>query len=73
MYVSGFDPVVMPFNAITDAVLKGQVDAGLIIHEGQLTYEGMKLVKVLDLGQAWVKIPDYLLSLVWIWCIAVWG
>lgn len=55
MYVSGFDPVVLPFNAITDAVLKGQVDAGLIIHEGQLTYDSMKLVKVLDLGQAWGK------------------
>ena len=30
---------VVPFDRITDAVLSGEVDAGLLIHEGQLTYE----------------------------------
>lgn len=53
-----FDPaldnfIVMPFNEIMDAVLKGNVDAGLIIHESRFTYEGFGLKKLLDLGEWW--------------------
>ena len=44
---------VMPFDQIQDAVAKGTVDAGLLIHEGQLTYGDQKLQKVQDLGEWW--------------------
>jgi 5,8-dihydroxy-2-naphthoate synthase len=46
---------VMPFNEILPAVAKGQVDLGLIIHEGQLTYRESGLHVVLDLGVWWQK------------------
>jgi 1,4-dihydroxy-6-naphthoate synthase len=52
-----FDPnietVTVPFDKIIPAVLAGEFDAGLIIHEGQLTYAIEGLQKVLDLGQWW--------------------
>lgn len=44
---------VMPFQEILPAVAEGRVDLGLIIHEGQLTYEESGLYKVLDLGIWW--------------------
>ena len=44
---------VVPFDAILDAVARGEVDAGLIIHEGQLTYGRQGLVKIVDLGAWW--------------------
>ncbi len=44
---------VVPFDKIMDAVKSGDVDAGLLIHEGQLTYEPMGLHKVVDLGEWW--------------------
>ena len=49
----GFVPVVTPFDEIERAVLSGTVDAGLIIHEGQLTYADSGLHLVLDLGEWW--------------------
>ncbi|MDD2736383.1 MAG: 1,4-dihydroxy-6-naphthoate synthase [Desulfuromonadaceae bacterium] len=53
-----FDPaldnfIIMPFNEIMDAVLCGNVDAGLIIHESRFTYQGFGLHKLLDLGEWW--------------------
>ena len=48
-----FVPVVTPFDEIERAVLSGTVDAGLIIHEGQLTYADSGLHLVLDLGEWW--------------------
>lgn len=45
--------VVLPFDAIMDAVMAGAVDAGLIIHEGQVTYGSLGLHKVVDLGAWW--------------------
>ena len=52
-----FDPdvahVVMPFDRIQDAVREGEVEAGLIIHEGQLTYQDEGLKKIVDLGEWW--------------------
>jgi 1,4-dihydroxy-6-naphthoate synthase len=45
--------VVMPFDQILPAVAEGRVEAGLIIHEGQLYYGDRGLHKVLDLGQWW--------------------
>jgi 1,4-dihydroxy-6-naphthoate synthase len=46
---------VVPFHKILDEVLKGKYDAGLLIHEGQLTYREMGLHKVLDLGEWWLQ------------------
>jgi Predicted periplasmic solute-binding protein len=44
---------VVPFDQIIPSVKAGEFDAGLIIHEGQLTYANDGLVKLLDLGQWW--------------------
>jgi 1,4-dihydroxy-6-naphthoate synthase len=46
---------VVPFDEILDEVQKGNYDAGLLIHEGQLTYREEGLYKVLDLGEWWLK------------------
>jgi 1,4-dihydroxy-6-naphthoate synthase len=47
------DPVITPFDRILDVVEAGEVDAGLVIHEGQLTYEQQGLRSILDLGDWW--------------------
>src|SRR5437868_15366686 len=44
----------LPFDQILDEVSSGRADAGLVIHEGQLTYEAAGLVKLLDLGEWWL-------------------
>lgn len=46
---------VIPFDKIIDAVLNGEVDAGLLIHEGQLTYSSSGLVKLIDFGEWWYE------------------
>jgi 1,4-dihydroxy-6-naphthoate synthase len=46
---------VIPFDRITDAVQAGAVDAGLIIHEGQVTYRSLGLHRVVDLGEWWLR------------------
>jgi 1,4-dihydroxy-6-naphthoate synthase len=46
-------PVMMDFDRIMDAVASGDVDAGIVIHEGQLTWPSSGLRLVVDLGQAW--------------------
>jgi 1,4-dihydroxy-6-naphthoate synthase len=45
--------IVVPFDRIFDALARGEADAGLIIHEGQLTYAGEGLALSTDLGQWW--------------------
>ncbi|HVQ20276.1 MAG TPA: MqnA/MqnD/SBP family protein [Terrimicrobiaceae bacterium] len=50
-----FDFVVVPFDEIFEAVRSGRSDAGLIIHEGQLTYRNEGFVAVLDLGEWWKR------------------
>ena len=45
--------IVMPFNQIMDAVLTGQADAGLIIHESRFTYQEAGLHRLVDLGEWW--------------------
>lgn len=47
------NPVIVPFDEVLDEVEAGNVDAGLVIHEGQLTYQTQGLVKILDLGEWW--------------------
>lgn len=52
--------VPMRFEAIMPAVAAGQVDAGVIIHEGRFTYRGHGLEEVVDLGKLWeadTKLP----------------
>lgn len=49
----GFVSVDTRFDKIPNAVLKGDVDAGLVIHESQITFSNQGLVKVLDLGRWW--------------------
>jgi 1,4-dihydroxy-6-naphthoate synthase len=44
----------VPFDQIIDEVKAGKADAGLLIHEGQLTYESLGLHKVVDLGEWWL-------------------
>ncbi|MGH9355049.1 MAG: menaquinone biosynthesis family protein [Terriglobia bacterium] len=47
------EPVVVPFDKILDVVARGEADAGVVIHEGQLTYGQLGLSKVIDLGEWW--------------------
>jgi 1,4-dihydroxy-6-naphthoate synthase len=44
----------VPFDEIMDEVVSGRADAGLLIHEGQLTYAAVGLQKVVDLGEWWL-------------------
>jgi 1,4-dihydroxy-6-naphthoate synthase len=53
LFAPEIETVTIPFDKIIPAVLSGEFDAGLIIHEGQLTYATEGLAKVLDLGQWW--------------------
>lgn len=55
MYQPGLSHVVMPFDEILEAVRDGKVEAGLIIHEGQLTYADEGLRKTVDLGEWWFE------------------
>jgi len=55
--------VVMPFDTILEAVRDGDVDVGLIIHEGQLTYSDAGLVLLEDLGKWWKEETDLPLPL----------
>jgi 1,4-dihydroxy-6-naphthoate synthase len=48
-----FEPVVIPFDQIEDAVADGSVDLGLLIHEGQLTFADRGLHLIQDLGEWW--------------------
>ncbi|HTL46226.1 MAG TPA: MqnA/MqnD/SBP family protein [Vicinamibacterales bacterium] len=53
LYEPEFHYVVVPFDRIEEFVLEGKADAGLLIHEGQLTYADNGLRKVVDLGEWW--------------------
>jgi 5,8-dihydroxy-2-naphthoate synthase len=53
LFAPEVETVVVPFDKIIPAVVAGEFDAGLIIHEGQLTYGNNGLSKALDLGQWW--------------------
>jgi 1,4-dihydroxy-6-naphthoate synthase len=55
LYEPKIVPVVVPFDKIIDVVAAGTVDAGLLIHEGQLLYQQKGLHRVVDLGQWWSK------------------
>ena len=53
IYVDDLENEDMPFDQIIDAVLEGKVDAGLLIHEGQINYHESGLNKLLDFGEVW--------------------
>ena len=53
LFAPGVATRVVPFDRILDEVREGRAEAGLVIHEGQLTYGEQKLAKILDLGQWW--------------------
>lgn len=53
LWDASLDHVAMTFDRIMDAVAAGEVDAGLIIHEGQVTYGSLGLHKVVDFGEWW--------------------
>jgi 1,4-dihydroxy-6-naphthoate synthase len=55
LYQPDFEPLFMPFDKIDEAVLGGDVDAGLLIHEGQLTYSAQGLHLVADMGEWWFQ------------------
>jgi 1,4-dihydroxy-6-naphthoate synthase len=55
LFQSDFVPVVVPFDQIEQAVARGEADAGLLIHEGQLTYEDEGLHLVADMGAWWLE------------------
>jgi 1,4-dihydroxy-6-naphthoate synthase len=53
LFLGEFKYVVVPFDQIFEAVRSGRADAGLIIHEGQLTYARSGFGKIVDLGEWW--------------------
>jgi 1,4-dihydroxy-6-naphthoate synthase len=55
LYDPDFEHVVVPFDQIEAFVAAGKADAGLLIHEGQLTYADNGLRKVVDLGEWWAE------------------
>jgi 1,4-dihydroxy-6-naphthoate synthase len=55
IYEPDFEYVVVPFDQIQQAVLDGKAEAGLLIHEGQLTYQDEGLRKIVDLGEWWAE------------------
>ena len=58
LYDPSFDFEIIPFDQIEEAVVDGRVEAGLLIHEGQLTYASKGLKKVVDLGEWWFARTD---------------
>jgi 1,4-dihydroxy-6-naphthoate synthase len=55
LFMGEFDASLVPFDRIFDDVTSGNSQAGLIIHEGQLTYAEEGFVKILDLGEWWKR------------------
>src|SRR5512132_1903199 len=55
LFLGEFDFIVVPFDKIFDAVESGCADAGLIIHEGQVTYARAGFEKIVDLGEWWKR------------------
>ena len=53
--IGKFKEKVIPFEAIPDAVARGNVDAGLVIHEAQISYDKTKFASALDVGRWWSK------------------
>ena len=63
LFAPGVETEVVPFDQIIPQVLEGKYEAGLIIHEGQLTYDKAGLHRVVDLGRWWQKMTGLPLPL----------
>jgi 1,4-dihydroxy-6-naphthoate synthase len=63
LFAPGIETEVVPFDQIIPQVLEGKYEAGLIIHEGQLTYDKSGLHRVVDLGKWWQKVTGLPLPL----------
>ena len=63
LFAPGVETEVVPFDQIIPQVLEGKYEAGLIIHEGQLTYEKAGLHRIVDLGKWWLKVTGLPLPL----------
>ena len=63
LFAPKIETVVVPFDQIIPQILAGTHEAGLIIHEGQLTYETSGLQKILDLGKWWFDLTGLPLPL----------
>lgn len=63
LFAPKIETAVVPFDRIIPEVLAGKYEAGLIIHEGQLTYERSGLHRILDLGRWWAELTGLPLPL----------
>ncbi len=63
LFAPGVDTEIVPFDQIIPQVLEGKYEAGLIIHEGQLTYDKSGLHRIVDLGRWWQKMTGLPLPL----------
>ena len=63
LFAPGIETEVVPFDQIIPQVLEGRHEAGLIIHEGQLTYDKSGLHRIVDLGRWWQKVTGLPLPL----------
>ena len=63
LFSPGIEVEVVPFDQIIPSILEGKYEAGLIIHEGQLTYDKSGLHRVVDLGRWWQKVTGLPLPL----------
>jgi len=63
LFAPGIEVEVVPFDQIIPQILEGKYEAGLIIHEGQLTYDKSGLQRVVDLGRWWQKVTGLPLPL----------
>ena len=63
LFQPNFEPVVIPFDKIIDAVQNGVVESGLLIHEGQLFFPQLGLHRIVDLGVWWQEQTDLPLPL----------
>ena len=63
LFAPGIDTAVVPFDQIIPEVLEGKHEAGLIIHEGQLTYAKSGLQRIVDLGKWWQRMTGLPLPL----------
>jgi 1,4-dihydroxy-6-naphthoate synthase len=63
LFAPGVETVTVPFDEIIPQVLAGEHEAGLIIHEGQLTYDKSGLHRIVDLGKWWQRVTGLPLPL----------
>jgi 1,4-dihydroxy-6-naphthoate synthase len=63
LFAPGVETEVVPFDQIIPQVLEGKYEAGLIIHEGQLTFDKAGLHRIVDLGRWWQKVTGLPLPL----------